>query len=86
MLRVTITTDTPSTVTLRLEGRVVTEWGSLLCEMIRQHRAKRPKVILDFADVSFIDGASAAAVRVCLTKNVEIINCSPFVGSVLRGE
>ena len=86
MLRITVISDTISNVTLRLEGRVVSEWGSLLCEMIHHYRAERQKIILDLTDVSYIDEASTAAIRVCSGKNVEIVNYSPFVGSLLRGE
>lgn len=83
MLRISKIADTPSSVTLKVEGRIVEEWGPFLVAKILKHSCERQKVLLDLSGVTFIDEPAATDLTALSGDNVEIINCSAFVGALL---
>ncbi len=86
MLRITIIDETPSSATLRVEGRIASDWAPVLeAESLRWLGEKRA-VVLDFSDVSFIDRLGAEALRRIRSKKLRIINCPPLLADLLNGE
>ena len=84
MLRISRAAASPSLVTLRVEGRVVTEWVPVLereCWLALQGNGR---VRLDLSAVTFVDDRGVAALRRLGSKALEIINCPEFIAELLR--
>lgn len=84
MLRITRVADSPSQVTLKLEGRIVAEWVALLeCECLAGLH-ERGRVILDVAEVTFIDRHGLEMLRRIISSQLRIINASALIEALLR--
>lgn len=85
MLRITVTDSTPSTRTLKLEGRVT---GAAVDELRRQCEPLASQelrcLLLDLAGVSFIDAHGLDLFRALDRHNVALTRCSPFVAELLK--
>jgi ABC-type transporter Mla MlaB component len=84
MLRISRGVDRSSWMTLRVEGRIVAEWVSVLereCQLALQEKRR---VRLDLSGVTFIDGSGVAALRQFDGHDLEIINCAEFIRELLR--
>jgi ABC-type transporter Mla MlaB component len=83
VLRISRATGTSPLATLRVEGRVVTEWVPVLereCWLALQENGH---VELDLSAVTFVDGRGVAALRHLGTNDVEIVNCPEFIRELL---
>lgn len=74
----------PGQATLHLAGRVAGEWVGELKKTCGMMRAEHGNVILDFADVVFVDRTGAALIRSLLDEGISLINCSPFITEQLK--
>lgn len=86
MLRITVTNRSGASRTLKLEGRIA---GTSVEELRRQCAASvagngRTHLILDLADVSFVDDAGIEVFRGLRGHNVTVSRCSPFVAELLK--
>jgi len=84
VLRISRAAASPSLATLRVEGRVVTEWVPVLereCWLALQGNGH---VRLDLSAVTFVDDRGVAALRRLGSNALEIINCPEFIGELLR--
>lgn len=84
MLRISTVAESSSQVTLRVEGRVVSDWGALLERECRLALQRNRRVRLDLAAVQFIDGRGVAALRRLSRSDVEFGNCPEFIEELLR--
>jgi anti-anti-sigma regulatory factor len=84
MLRLTRTTQLPHEVVLKAEGQIVAEWVELLEEECLQLVGPERRVLLDLADVSYLDRRAVRLIRELVTGAVAIINCPPLVEELLR--
>jgi len=85
MLRITEIYEGDKTVTLRLDGRVVSTRVSELEKLCIHYRDEKNKtVVLDFGGVSFIDGNGVKILESIRDERVKITNCSPFIRSLLH--
>lgn len=84
MLRITKVTDGPRKVTLKLEGRIVAEWVSLLAKECLDLRAQKMNVLLDCSDVSYVDDNGAEMLRRVMSESVATLGCSGLVDSLLK--
>jgi anti-anti-sigma regulatory factor len=89
MLKISDTATTEEQpVFLRLEGQVRGPWVEELrraCDQVlgnNGHRGNR--LVLDLAEVSFIDGDGVSLFRELTTRRVLVKNCSPFVAEQLK--
>lgn len=74
----------PGQATLRLAGSLAGDWvGELKRECTIAH-AEHGHVILDFADVVFVDRAGIALVCSLLDGGISLSNCSPFITEQLK--
>ena len=84
MLRITEISKNDKAMTLRLEGKLV---GTLIPELERMclyHRDEKNKtVVLDFSGVTFVDKKGVRMLESIQDESVRIINCCPFVQSLL---
>jgi len=64
------------TATLRLIGRVESEY---LDELRAQVRTHRPRFVLDLGDVTLVDGAVVRFLIACETAGIELQHCAPYI-------
>ncbi len=79
MLRLEKVIEDNATVTLKLEGRIVTHWVAILEEECSRILRGPKRLILDFAGVTFIDREGVSLLNKVRGERVWLVNCSPFV-------
>lgn len=72
-------------LTLRVEGRVVAEAVGLLERECWRSLAEAPRVLVDFAGVTFIDGRGVGMLKRVSSERLRVVNCSVFVEHLLYG-
>ena len=90
MLRILPGTSTSSAVVLQLEGQVSGRWVEALRHSCAEVLGSNDKetgrhLILDLAEVSFIDAAGLALFRSLSAQHVTLSNCSVFTAELLKG-
>jgi hypothetical protein len=83
MLRLTRTQERPLQVTLKAEGRMVAEWVDLLEAECRELATGERRVLLDLADVSYVDRRGIEMLRQLTDGRISIVNCSPLLEELL---
>lgn len=86
MLRVTVVESSSEAVRLRVEGRVASGWVEELrrsCEV--QALSDGIRLVLDLADVSFVDADGVELLKELRVRCVTLLNPSPFVAERLKG-
>jgi len=76
---VTLRIETASdgqTATLRLIGRLESEY---LDELQTQIRRYRPRLVLDLDEVTLVDGAVVRFLIACEAEGIELLHCSPYI-------
>ena len=86
MLRITQIGESPSLATLKVEGRIVSDWVAVLEGESRKLLEQKRTVVLDFSNVSFVDRQGVETLRRLRSGAVRIINCSPLIEDLLNGE
>lgn len=84
MLRLTHETPNARTTTLRLEGRLVAGWGTLVarhCEALLQ---QVETVDLDLSGVSHVDREGVRVLQGLVSPRVRIANCPPLIKELLE--
>ena len=85
MLRITKVAESPSAVSMKLEGRITTDWVSLLeQECLRVLQEKR-ELVLDFSEVSFVDEHAVEMLGRMSGKKIRVINCCALIKDLLKG-
>ncbi len=85
MLRITKVAETQSQVTLKLEGRIVSDWVSVLERECLMFLQEKQKVLLDFSGVTFIDGRGVEMLKRITSENLQILNCSALLEDLVQG-
>jgi anti-anti-sigma regulatory factor len=83
MLRLTRTTESPSGVVLKAEGRVMAEWAELLEAECRELLAAHLRVVLDLGGVSYLDRGAVRVLRELTRGTLGLVNCPPLVEELL---
>jgi anti-anti-sigma regulatory factor len=85
MLRITENTDNGKTVRLRLDGTVTSASYDELATVCSRHQASAEKIILlDMTGVVFMNNEVAGKVAGLQNEQLRIINCSPFIETLLN--
>src|SRR5262245_13880949 len=85
MLRITENDDNGKTVRLRLDGTVNSTSYAELEAACSHHRETAGKIILvDMAGVVFMNNEVASKLARLRTEQLRIINCSPFIETLLN--
>jgi ABC-type transporter Mla MlaB component len=79
MLRITDGNLSNEAATLHLEGEVMGPWVLELRRSCERWLASGHSLILDLAEVSFIDRNGIALFQELMSRQVKLINCSPFL-------
>ena len=91
MLRITqvATANRNEPLLFRLEGQVRGPWVDELrrvCEeTVGENGRSRHRLVLDLAEVLFVDARGVVLFRELTALNVVLTNCSPFVAEQLNG-
>jgi len=64
------------TTTLRLIGRLESEYLDELRIQIRRHR---PRLVLDLDEVTLVDGGVVRFLIACEAEGIELLHCSPYI-------
>ena len=83
MLRITHTTEGSDT-TLKLEGRIVSNWVPLLREECLRILKEQKRLWLDFSGVTFVDKQGVEMLRGIAGKEIKVTNCSPLIEALLQ--
>jgi ABC-type transporter Mla MlaB component len=84
MLRITATESGNHQITLRLEGRIAGPWVTELWKACEKIFGEGQALILDLAEVSFLDPAGVTLLAKVRSRGVELADCSPFVVEQLK--
>jgi anti-anti-sigma regulatory factor len=85
LLRITEIFDDGDEVVMKLEGKVVGVWVPDLESICLFHRDEMNKVVvLDFSGVTFIEEKGLRMLQDLKNERVRIVNCSPFIYSLLN--
>jgi len=85
VLRITKVEESPTLVTLKLEGKIDSDWVSLLeRECLGVLQGER-KVVLDLSDVTFVDGGGVEILGKMTAEGIHVINCAAPIEDLLRG-
>ena len=86
MLRITRLDDDPQGPCLRLEGRIVGDWVSVLeAELARDDLRDRP-LVLDLSRVDFATAPGVMVLRRAAESGATLTGCSPLIASLLGGQ
>ncbi len=86
MLRITKIAEDSSTITMKLEGKLASDWVPLLeTECLSCLKEKR-EVLLDFSDVTFVDGRGAMVLEKLAAKKIKVVACSDLIKELIKGE
>jgi len=83
MLRITTLGDDGHIVHLKIEGQVGGDWVPVFEQTCGTWLAQNKHVLLDFSDVTFIDGSGVTAIRRLLGDRVRLVGASGFVQALL---
>jgi ABC-type transporter Mla MlaB component len=83
MLRITRMAESPTHVTLKLEGRIVSDWVSVVERECLTALQKQRQVVLDLSEVTFIDGRGLEMLRQIASPHLQIINASALIEDLL---
>lgn len=86
MLRITTIDENNTTATLKVEGRIVSDWIGTLERVCHGWLERGKTIYLDLSGVTFIDTQGVASVRTLVTRNVRITGCSDLIQSLLYEE
>lgn len=86
MLRLTLTSSTPTRRTIAAEGRLIGDWGMLLEQECNRLLAEAPEVELRLGGVSDVDSVGIAALRRLRERPVTLTGLTPILRSLLDEE
>jgi len=84
LLRITPTTTSGQSITLRLEGKITADWVDVLEEECRSLISKKQHVRLDFFDVSYMGLDGVEMLRNLPIGTVTIVNAPDFITDLLH--
>lgn len=85
MLRITEIFESADSITLTVEGRIVSEWVTVLEQECLKWLQAKPAVLLDFSGVTFIEHNGVAMLKRIASPNLRLINCSALIAELLNG-
>jgi len=84
MLRIVEMNTANESLTLRLDGRLVSQWVEVLRSSCEQASQQDGRLILDLAGMNFADYEGVQLLRQLEQRHITFINCSPFLREQLK--
>ena len=84
MLRITRLAENASSVTLKVEGHIVSGSAALLEQECKTLFEEGRKVTLDFSEVRWVDWRGAEILKRLLAEGLRIINCPELIQELLE--
>jgi len=84
MLRITSIERTDRLAWLRLEGQLIGGWVVELRNLCETALGQGKRLIVDLADVSFLDREGTALLKSLKSREVALVNAQPFVAELLK--
>jgi anti-anti-sigma factor len=85
MLRISIVESSSQVSTLRVEGQVKGHWVEELRKSCEEALVRGKQLCVDLRDVSFADSCGIALLKNLSSRQVTLVNVSPYVGEQLKG-
>ncbi len=85
MLKITHLAEDDTTVTLKLEGRIVGQWVEELRKECEIRLADQSQIILDLSGVSFADDEGIKTLRAMMDDRAELLGCSALLWGLIKG-
>lgn len=85
MLRITEISESADSITLKVEGRIVSEWVTVLEQECLKWLRTKPEVLLDFSEVKFIEHNGVVMLKRIASPNLRLINCPALIKEMLNG-
>jgi hypothetical protein len=85
VLRITKVAEDSSTVTMKLEGKLASDWVPLLEGECLTCLKDNRKVFLDFSEVTFVDGRGAEMVNKLAGEGIKVVDCCELIKELLEG-
>ncbi len=85
VLRITKIAEDSSTITMKLEGKLASDWVPLLEGECLTCLKENRKVLLDFSEVTFVDGRGAEVVKKLAGKGIKVVDCNELIKELLKG-
>jgi anti-anti-sigma regulatory factor len=86
VLRITCEPSSSTTVTLKLEGRLMGPWTGELDRVVRDSLVDSRRLCLDVSDLVFVDGTGADLLRALRDRGATLSGGSPYVTALLKGD
>jgi ABC-type transporter Mla MlaB component len=83
MLRITTLKEDSDTITMKLEGKLASDWVPLLESECKRCLKDKRKVLLDLSDVTFVDNKGVGLLSRMAKKHVWVVECPDLVGFLL---
>ena len=83
MIRLTVKATQDGTMTVEIEGRIVSEWINVVETECQGLLAQGNKVVLDCSAVSFVGEDGVRMIRRLITQGCGIKNCPSFIQQIL---
>lgn len=84
MLRITRLIETPFEVTLKLEGKIVSDWVELLEKEIRTLIKEGRTVNLDCSGVKYVDERAMELLRMVAGRKLKIVNATALIQDLME--
>ncbi len=84
MLRITNVSESAESVTLKVEGLIVTEWVTVLEKECTAWLQKNRAVQLDLSEVAFIDNHGVEMLKRIISPKIQCLNCPPLIAEILK--
>ncbi len=84
MLKITKTDNGGSTVTLKLEGKIMNQWAALLDGECRAELQRRKSIELDCAGVDFLDQKGVEVLKNLPSTHVTLIGAPGYMTELLQ--
>ncbi len=85
MLRITKVAEDSSTVTMKLEGKLASDWVPLLEGECLTCLTEKRKVLLDFSEVTFVDGRGVEMLSKLAGEGIKVVDCDELIKELLEG-
>jgi len=85
LLRITKIFENADSVILKLEGRIISDWVTVLEQECLKWFQEKQQALLDFSEVTFIDNRGVEMLKRVLSPKVQCLNCPPFIEEMLKG-